>query len=472
MISKYVTAALVAAMMAAPSGSFAKSLALKDEILPAEFPPASYKGSQYIDSRGCVFIRAGIDGATTWVPRVSRARTVICGFKPSLPKGQGTAIVENTGPAPVQIVPDDAASVKATSDGAVKSAAAAQKSAPRPLFARKAKPAAAPRPVQIKPAPVKPAPVKRVSAPMRTVASISTMPRPLAPAPQVVRPAPVALAKPQAAPRPVQIARAAPACQGASAISSQYIGSSSAGLPVRCGPQQGGSGVSRNSGAMGMAPVSASDAPQMAAVPLQQLAPNTRIIPRHVYEARKAAGNEEIKAPKGYRRAWDDGRLNPRRAEQTVAGVQAMDLRWTKTVPRKLYDARDGRVVNKLFPNLRYPFTSMAQQQAASATVVARADHSALQSGARLSTRRSSAAAPVAPRAVASAHQYVQVGSFGQSDNAARTAAKLKAMGLPVRMGKANALTVVMAGPFASTSHLQGALLAVRKAGFADAFSR
>ncbi len=470
MISKYVTAALVAAMMAAPGGSFAKSLALKDEILPAEFPPASFKGGQYVDSRGCVFIRAGIDGATTWVPRVSRARTVICGFKPSLPKGQGTAIVQNTGPAPVQIVPDDAASVKAKSDGAVKSAAAAQKSAPRPLFARKAKPAAAPQPVQIKPAPV-----KRAAAPMRTVASISTMPRPLAPAPQVVRPAPVALATPQAAPRPVQVSRAvpaAPACHGASAISSKYIGSSSAGLPVRCGPQQGGSGVSRNSGAMGMAPVSASDAPQMAAVPLQQLAPSTRIIPRHVYEARKAAGNEEIKAPKGYRRAWDDGRLNPRRAEQTVAGVQAMDLRWTKTVPRKLYDARDGRVVNKLFPNLRYPFTSMAQQQAASATVVARADHSALQSGARLSTRRSPAAAPTSTRAVASAHQYVQVGSFGQSDNAARTAAKLKAMGLPVRMGKANALTVVMAGPFASTSHLQGALLAVRKAGFTDAFSR
>lgn len=47
-------------------------------ISPAEMPSASFKGSQYVDSRGCVFIRAGVGKRSTWVPRVSRNRKPIC----------------------------------------------------------------------------------------------------------------------------------------------------------------------------------------------------------------------------------------------------------------------------------------------------------------------------------------------------------------------------------------------------------
>lgn len=45
---------------------------------PAEMPPANFQGQQYVDSRGCVFMRAGLSGKTTWVARIGRDRRPIC----------------------------------------------------------------------------------------------------------------------------------------------------------------------------------------------------------------------------------------------------------------------------------------------------------------------------------------------------------------------------------------------------------
>lgn len=135
-------------------GLSAQAAMAQVDATPAEFPPSSFTGNQYVDSKGCAFIRAGIGGAVTWVPRVNRRRTQLCSFQPSF---------ASAAPAPVAAPVISAA----------------------------------------------PAPARNVGAPIRTVASVTTRPSIVqipttatatARSPRVVRDAPAA-PTPVAAPR-------------------------------------------------------------------------------------------------------------------------------------------------------------------------------------------------------------------------------------------------------------------------------
>lgn len=424
---------------------------------PSEFPPASYKGKQYVDSAGCVFIRAGIDGTVSWVPRVTRKRIGVCGFRPTF-AGQVTAA-----PEPVQ------------------TAAVAQITAP-PV-------AAAPKPVPARV--VRAAPAPKPAA--KVVRQIAPSPAPIVE--KTVQPVPV-----------LRTAAAAPegqaACVGASAISSRYLQRGK--FAVRCGPQTApivGARISAAPAPRGVilnAPVQAA-----AAARTVQVAPNARIVPRHVAVSRVNTTNVHV--PHGYKTVWTDGRLNPKRAEQSLAGHKGMQVIWTSTVPRRLINQADGMDVTASVA-LVYPYTDYAaqQRQLGQVTIVQRngqtfkrivrnvagvfspeprqARVATLQRQPTYSSRSTTPkAAPKAtanrtqPKAEAAGNGFVQVGAFADAAAAQRLAKQVQRMGLPVRVGRyardGQTTRLVIAGPFNGTSDVNRAISRLRGAGM-NAFAR
>lgn len=442
-VSKVVSTAIVALFLGS-TASFAQVLGAAQ---PAEFPPASYKGKQYVDSKGCVYIRAGVAGNVTWVPRVTRARQPICGAKPTFAKA---APVPEPKKAPVTKVAK----------------------APAP------KPAPKPKPVTV--AKAKPAP-KAVKAPMRTVASTPVKTRTVAVQP--VKPTRIV-----AAPAPKRVAptkMAAPKRVASCAnlgVSGRYM----QGSDVRCGPQAEspisyGSGTGRVVQApVVRAPietVAAAPVPRKQVVTAATVAPTTRVVRKHIYQ-QQVNSTDGVHVPEGYRPVWKDDRLNTKRAHGTFQGKGTMDLVWTQTVPRKLVDRRTGKDVTRFHPNLVYPYTDLATQQQTQAYKY--------MNSAKVSTKGTvKGAVQAKPRAVVSTKssskavsgkKYVQVGTFGQPANAQRTAARLQQTGLPVRMARYSKggrnYQIVLAGPFASPRDLNSALATARRAGFRDAFLR
>lgn len=257
---------------------------LRNADQPAEFPPASFTAKQYVDSKGCVYVRAGFDGAVTWVPRVSRSRKVLCGFQPTFAQAAAPDTAPRAAEAPAPEPP------------------AAKPKPPRRVAA--VAPARTPRVVAPAPA--------RTPAPVRSVAPTRVAVAPPQPARTVkVRPAPVQAA-PAAVVRPIAPASVATACPGASVLSQRYLASGS--YAVRCGPQT---------------------ANPAARTTVRGVAPDTSTV--------RIKPAPAIAPPAGYRAAFEDDRFNPNRGLQSSEGVAQMRLVWSSGVPRRLVKQNTGR---------------------------------------------------------------------------------------------------------------------------------
>ena len=198
-----------------------------------------------------------------------------------------------------------------------------------------------------------------------------------------------------------------------------------------------------------------------------EVSSDVRVVPRHVYE-NQFTHLPAPTVPKGYRRVFDDGRLNPHRAEQTFAGKAAMDAAWSETLPRTMIHRRTGETIVMSSKSSSYATSAPFEKTPQAATQSTSKTHNA----PVVSTR----SAPVTKSLRLSGAYYVQAATYQDAQAAQAAAQKLRKQGLPVKIGRytkhGKTRRMVLAGPFGSEKSGEKALSVAQKSGFSGAFLR
>ncbi|SFP76273.1 SPOR domain-containing protein [Tranquillimonas alkanivorans] len=385
---------------------------------PLEAPPAGFEGRQFVDSRGCVFVRATINDEVSWVPRLTAERELLCGFDPTRRDEDDAApVLAETPEDAEQAEEGDAPDVAGTPAEDVEA------------------PVLAETPEDVERADREDAPAVADGGESGDAPVLAETPRDLEPA---------------------DAAEEAPARADAN--------EDEAGEEA---PALADSDEDRE------APVMAEEATPEAPVagtPAMPAAPEPEALPR------TAAVDEEA----GSKGAAGLPAADPApRARRRVP--PAPQLAWTATTPRLLIDRRTGRDVSGAY-DLIYPYTDPARQarDLSAGTHVAvrtRSGQRLIVRRDRLGERNGLMVLldpPPAPAAQAAT--FVQVGTFAVTANAERLALRLRKAGMPVRLRAVRdggrGYQEVLAGPLTSGEQVRDVLRRVREAGFADAFVR
>lgn len=104
---------------------------------PAEAPPADFAAKNYVDSKGCMFLKAGVSGSTVWAPLIGVDGKPVCGREPSVkPK----AVAAEPAPAPKAAAKTEAKPAKAPEPAAAPAKSKAKEAPSKPAPAAKPAP--------------------------------------------------------------------------------------------------------------------------------------------------------------------------------------------------------------------------------------------------------------------------------------------------------------------------------------------
>ncbi len=65
----------------------------QDAVAPTELPPEGYAARAFVDSQGCAFSRAIVNGGVIWVARRDAARQPVCDETPTYARAEQTIVV-------------------------------------------------------------------------------------------------------------------------------------------------------------------------------------------------------------------------------------------------------------------------------------------------------------------------------------------------------------------------------------------